>query len=41
MAETIYGIISDVHRDPRIVTPALHVLKELGAQKILVNGDIG
>jgi len=37
---TTYGIISDVHRDPRIVAPALHVLKELGAQKIIANGDI-
>ncbi|MDP3639860.1 MAG: hypothetical protein Q8R53_01515 [Nanoarchaeota archaeon] len=39
--ETTYGIISDVHRDPRIVAPALDILKQLGAQKILVNGDIG
>ncbi|PIN74040.1 hypothetical protein COV20_02935 [Candidatus Woesearchaeota archaeon CG10_big_fil_rev_8_21_14_0_10_45_16] len=39
--ETKYGIISDVHRDPRIVPATIDVLKGLGAQKLLLNGDIG
>lgn len=39
--ETKYGIISDVHRDSRIVAPAVQVLKSLGAQKLILNGDIG
>ncbi|MEK6952951.1 MAG: hypothetical protein AABX29_08110 [Nanoarchaeota archaeon] len=38
---TIYGVISEVHRDPRIVPEAIEVLKSLGAQKLLLNGDIG
>jgi Icc-related predicted phosphoesterase len=39
--QTKYGVISDVHRDPRIVPAAISVLKSLGAEKLLVNGDIG
>jgi hypothetical protein len=39
--QTKYGVISDVHRDPRIVPVAIDVLKSLGAEKLLVNGDIG
>jgi hypothetical protein len=39
--ETKYGVISDVHADPRIVQIAIDVLKSLGAEKLLVNGDIG
>lgn len=41
MTTTTYGIIADVHKDPRIVAPALAVLKQLGAQKIIGNGDLG
>ena len=36
-----YGVISDVHGDPRIVPPTIDVLKRLGADKLLINGDIG
>ncbi|MFH0752354.1 MAG: metallophosphoesterase [archaeon] len=39
--ETKYGVISDLHEDPRIIIPALKILKELGADKIILNGDIG
>ncbi len=39
--ETKYGIISDVHQDPGIVPVAIDLLKRLGAEKLLVNGDIG
>ncbi|MBI2449444.1 hypothetical protein HYV49_04055 [Candidatus Pacearchaeota archaeon] len=39
--EIRYGVISDVHEDPRIVTRAIHELKTQGAEKLLVNGDIG
>jgi len=38
---TKYGIISDVHQDPRIVEPAIVVLKSQGADKLILNGDIG
>jgi len=38
---TKYGFISDVHKDPRIVVPAIEVLKDLGAEKLIFNGDIG
>ncbi|MBI3334430.1 metallophosphoesterase [Candidatus Pacearchaeota archaeon] len=41
MNETVYGIISDVHEHPEFVPFAVHVLKQLGAQKLIVNGDIG
>jgi len=39
--EVHYGIISDVHQDPRIVPVTIEVLKRLGAEKLLINGDIG
>ncbi|VVB83928.1 Uncharacterised protein [uncultured archaeon] len=39
--KTKYGVISDVHQDPRIVPLAIEALKKQGAQKLLVNGDIG
>jgi hypothetical protein len=38
---TKYGVISDVHGDPRIVGQAIEVLEREGAEKLLVNGDIG
>ncbi|MFH1585265.1 MAG: hypothetical protein ABIB79_00675 [archaeon] len=41
MRETNYGIISDIHEDPRIVPLAIDVLKSEGTEKLLVNGDIG
>ncbi|MBU0470309.1 MAG: hypothetical protein KKA62_03755 [Nanoarchaeota archaeon] len=39
--ETKYGVISDVHRDSKIVPIAINVLKKLGAEKLILNGDIG
>ena len=36
-----YGIISDVHNDPRIVASAISVLKNQGAEKLILNGDVG
>ncbi len=39
--ETKYGIISDVHSDPRMVPVAIDVLKSQGAERLLINGDIG
>ena len=39
--EVRYGVISDIHEDPRIIVPALQVLKSKGADKLLINGDIG
>jgi len=41
MVQTKYGVISDVHHDPRVVPVAIDVLKSLGIEKLLVNGDIG
>ena len=41
MVKTKYGMISDVHEDPRIVQIAIDILKKRGAKKLLVNGDIG
>ncbi|MAH03239.1 hypothetical protein CMI39_00435 [Candidatus Pacearchaeota archaeon] len=38
---TKYGIISDVHDNPRVVPLAIDVLKSKGVEKLLVNGDIG
>ncbi len=38
---TKYGVISDVHEDPRIVPTAIETLRQRGAEKLLVNGDIG
>lgn len=39
--ETKYGVISDVHSDPRVVPVAIDTLKRYGAERLLVNGDIG
>jgi len=39
--ETKYGIISDIHRDPRIIVPTIEILKSRGAEKLILNGDIG
>ena len=41
MTETKYGFISDIHSDPRIIFPAVEVLKRNGAEKLILNGDIG
>ena len=39
--EITYGIISDIHEaDPRLVVAAFAVLKNLGAQKLILNGDL-
>ena len=39
--EVKYGVISDVHEDPKIVPTAIKILKKIGIEKLLVNGDIG
>ncbi|MDO8721448.1 MAG: hypothetical protein Q7J31_04380, partial [Syntrophales bacterium] len=39
--ETRYGIISDVHKDPRTVSFAIDTLKIIGIEKLILNGDIG
>ena len=39
--ETRYGLISDVHGDPRRVPVAIEILKKWGIEKLIVNGDIG
>ena len=39
--QTKYGVISDVHSNPRIVPLAIDALKNHGAEKLLINGDIG
>jgi len=39
--EIKYGVISDVHQDPRIVPIAIDILKNQGAEKLILNGDIG
>jgi Icc-related predicted phosphoesterase len=39
--ETRYGVISDVHGDPRVVPAAIEILKNKGVDKLIVNGDIG
>ncbi len=39
--ETKYGVISDIHGDPNIITKALALLKSQSAEKLLVNGDVG
>ena len=41
MNEIKYGIMSDIHEDPRVVSNAISVLKKLGANKLILNGDIG
>jgi predicted phosphodiesterase len=39
--ETRYGVISDIHQDPRIIIPTIKILKNNGIDKLLINGDIG
>lgn len=39
--QTRYGVISDIHDDPRVINPALEVLQREGIDELLVNGDIG
>ncbi len=39
--EIKYGVISDIHNDHRIIVPTVQVLLREGAEKFLVNGDIG
>lgn len=39
--KTKYGIISDIHEDPRVAAPAIQVLKDQGIDKLILNGDIG
>jgi len=41
MTKTKYGVISDVHSNPNVVPRAIEALKTHGAEKLLVNGDIG
>lgn len=36
-----YGVISDLHGDPRVIIPAIQVLKSNGAERLVLNGDIG
>ena len=38
MNQTKYGVISDVHNDPRAVRLAVEVLMKEGVEKLLVNG---
>src|SRR3989338_2397064 len=39
--ETIYGIVSDIHAsDPLKVKATLKTLQQLGAQKLILNGDL-
>ena len=39
--ETKYGVLSDIHENPKILPYALDALKKEGAEKLIVNGDIG
>lgn len=39
--ETKYGVISDIHHNPNLVSVAIDILKKLGAKKLILNGDIG
>lgn len=41
MAKVKYGVISDIHRDPRIIVPTINILKKIGMDKLILNGDIG
>lgn len=36
-----YGILSDTHQNPKVVPLALALLKKEGAEKLIVNGDVG
>lgn len=35
-----YGIVSDIHEDPRLIIPALARFKELGVGRLVLNGDV-
>jgi hypothetical protein len=39
--KTHYGIISDIHHNYNIVQTAIDVLTQMGAEKFIINGDIG
>ncbi len=39
--ETHYGVISDFHHNSMLIPATLSILKNLGIEKIIVNGDIG
>lgn len=41
MSETVYGIVSDTHENPRVIPLAIVALREMGAQKFILNGDVG
>lgn len=41
MVDTVYGIISDIHHQPEQLPYIIKQLKNAGAQKLIVNGDIG
>ncbi len=40
MTQTRYGIISDIHGDPRVIIPAVGVMEQLGVDKYILNGDL-
>ncbi len=39
--ETRYGVISEIHEDPRVISPLVQTLQLEGIDKIILNGDIG
>ncbi len=39
--ETYYGVISDIHFRPETIEYAIKALKKAGANKLILNGDIG
>lgn len=39
--KTLYGVISDFHHHGRLIPAAVEVLISLGAEKIIMNGDLG
>ncbi len=39
--ETHYGVISDIHQYPQLISETIAMLKKQGAEKLLLNGDIG
>ena len=36
-----YGFVSDIHQDPGIIVPVIETLKKEGAEKLILNGDLG
>ena len=38
--ETRYGIISDIHEDPRVISPLVQILQLEGAENLILNGLI-